>query len=179
MKASEVLARNLGNMLQEVASNQEKARLAEATRKRREDAKIKVEEEEERRQSKPKQQHMAQEHGRSMEHKEGRSELQQQHDINNAPTSKVHPNNIIREMQLKNTQLCVKLKERDAVLVKERQETENMKKKLTKKLKNKASALEKERLIRERLDKQLVDEREAWKKYCEDLERRLDESNSA
>ena len=133
---------------------------------------------EERRQPKPQQQHMAQEQGWSMDHKEGRLQISDQHEMGNALTDNVHQTNIIRDMQSKNTQLSVKLKERDAVLMKERQENEEIKSKLTKKLKDKESALKNERLIRERLDKQLVDEREAWKKYCEDLERQLNASNS-
>ena len=73
---------------------------------------------EERRQPKPQQQHMAQQQGWSMEHKKGRLEISEQQDIGNGPADNVHQNTIIRDMQLKNTKLSVKLKERYAVLVK-------------------------------------------------------------
>ena len=69
----------------------------------------------------------------------------------------------------------IKLEGKEIALQKLKQENKKMNYDLKEKMKGTEAALASETETTVRLEKQMVEEREAWKKYCEDLEKQLGE----
>ena len=69
----------------------------------------------------------------------------------------------------------IKLASKEIALQKVKQEKSKMDFNWKVKMKAKDAALARETETRERLEKQMVEERKSWQKYCEDLEKQLGE----